>query len=113
MTPRDAALGEPFELRLEPQGQLWSLVLLGAFGLECVDQFKRELGELLERSPSRVIVDVSELTFVDSAGLGAFLAAERQAGEKNVELVLAGPSGQVRRALDLGGLDLKVIDSHS
>jgi anti-sigma B factor antagonist len=52
----------------------------------------------------RIHVDLSELTFIDSAGIGAILtfAGSRSASGR---VVLINPSEPVRRALEIAGLD--------
>ena len=50
-------------------------------------------------SPSRVIVDMVNVTFMDSSGLSALLAA-RDAGGEDYDLVLVVAPGMVRRLLD-------------
>jgi anti-sigma B factor antagonist len=54
---------------------------------------------------SLVVLDLRELTFVDSAGLGAILLARRTMLAAEGTLVLTRPQPIVRRVLELTGLD--------
>jgi len=51
-----------------------------------------------------VLVDLSELTFIDSAGIGVLLTF-LGSGTGAQQLVLMNPSEPVRRALEIAGLD--------
>jgi len=54
---------------------------------------------------TRLIVDVSATTFVDSTGMAVFLMAHKRLRDRGAELVLRGPTPPVRRGLQLTGLD--------
>ncbi|WP_344862319.1 STAS domain-containing protein [Planomonospora alba] len=51
-----------------------------------------------------VIIDVAELVFCDSAGLGELVRAGRRSRDKGARLILAGVDGQLARRLELTGL---------
>jgi anti-anti-sigma factor len=64
-----------------------------------------ELRDLLAgpvaESGRRVLVDLSEVTLVDSSGIGIFVTAHRQAEAAGVTFVLAGAPGPVGRVFEL------------
>nr|WP_107911486.1 STAS domain-containing protein [Streptomyces chartreusis] len=73
-----------------------------------------ELHQALEASgslPPRVVVDMHQVTFMDSSGINVLLAAYRTHSTAGGWLRLAGPTGAAKRALQLVGLDT-VIDCH-
>jgi len=62
----------------------------------------------------RVVVDLSEVTFLDSSGLNALVRGRRELGAGDIDLkVVAPPSSLVRRVIDIAQLDstLSPIDS--
>jgi anti-anti-sigma factor len=66
----------------------------------------REVVDIFNTSPvKRCLLDLSELEFIDSAGLGMLLIARDKVQGKNGHLVIRGASGQVRKMLDLGRFD--------
>lgn len=73
------------------------------------------LAGMLANYPDRryVRLDVSELTFIDGAGLRSITAEHQQLRERNGELVLAGADGRLRRLLSLTRLDnvLHTVDA--
>src|SRR5437868_15343748 len=63
-----------------------------------------DLGAVLSKAVARnphVIADLSDLTFIDCASLGALVRARTRAREAGGDLVLAGARGRVRRVLVL------------
>lgn len=53
----------------------------------------------------RVVVDMGEVTFCDSSGLGALLDIRRVAGDTGTEMVLRNVPAPVARLLDLTDVD--------
>jgi anti-sigma B factor antagonist len=66
-----------------------------------------EVREAIERAgaetPARLVADLTEVTFVDSTMLGSLVEAQKSLPE-GTRLLLAGPTSDVRRALDVSGL---------
>ena len=84
----------------------------GALDLAAVATLKETLEEVFERDGhSTVILDLAELTFIDSTGI-ALLLRERQASRKDGErLKIRGGSGRaVRKTLELAGVDSLLRD---
>ncbi len=52
-----------------------------------------------------VVIDLSKLEFIDSAGLGMLLIARDEAKNKSRDLVLRGPLGQVKRMFQVTKFD--------
>ena len=69
------------------------------------------LGERLSgalSAPSRrLLIELSQLEYISSAGFRVLLIAAKRAAETDGQIVLAGVSGKLRQLFDLGGfLDL-------
>jgi anti-anti-sigma factor len=59
-----------------------------------------------ERAPSEdLILDLTELTFIDVGALGALIGLNSQLQGQGLRLVLAGSADHVRRLLSVTGLD--------
>lgn len=76
--------------------------------------FKKACQDILEESstPNKIILDLSQTTFIDSSGVGALVSNLKLAREKNVELVLRNLLPQVMAVLLMTGLD-KVLTIES
>ena len=70
----------------------------------------RVVGEILHQG-SKLVLDLSGVTSMDSAGIGELALLQTWAQERNAELKCAGASTVVQTLLDLTNLDL-VLDVH-
>ena len=68
-------------------------------------QFKSLMTHLFETKDAPVVIDLSKLEFIDSAGLGMLLLARDEAMKTNRALILRGPSGQVKRMFGVTKFD--------
>ena len=71
-------------------GQAWPLI-------QC-------LAEELNSCPAQLIVDLSEVTHIDAAGIDILVNAAARAGEADIALCIAGLHGAVMDAFDASGL---------
>jgi anti-sigma B factor antagonist len=83
--------------------------LRGEVDVLTVDQVRVALVEALESRPRTVVVDLSDLSFIDSTGLGALIFGFQRARDANIAFRLAHPSRGVRQILVLSGL-LEVVE---
>ena len=67
-----------------------------------------EVGTAVEQAaedvPGRLVVDLTEVSFVDSTALGTLFEAQRGLREDN-RFLPAAPTDDVRRALEVSGLE--------
>ncbi|MFE4361117.1 MULTISPECIES: STAS domain-containing protein [Streptomycetaceae] len=75
----------------------------GEIDLDAAPSLRRALATALE-SHREVVLDLSEVTFMDCAGLGALVRARAQADRCGARLVLRGAGRRVVRLLKLTGL---------
>ena len=80
-----------------------SYKLSGELDLSTADQLIDVLAED-RTSAGDVVLDLSELTFIDSSGLRVLLDTVRSLGERGT-LVLRRPSGEVARVFEVSGIE--------
>ncbi|MFJ7265436.1 STAS domain-containing protein [Streptomyces sp. NPDC099050] len=86
----------------------------GEMDISRVDEVRALLLEAVTRAggPTDIVVDLSGLSFCDSAGLNLLLRARLQAEESGHTLRLAAPSAQMLRLLEItDSLPLFPIDT--
>lgn len=83
--------------------------LRGEVDVLTVDQVRVALSEALAARPLEIVVDLSDLTFIDSTGLGALIFGFQRARDAGVRFRLAHPTRAVRQTLVLSGL-LEVVE---
>jgi anti-sigma B factor antagonist len=75
-----------------------SVVLEGEVDLSTADALSNLLAEVLAERPSKVVVDIAAVSFMDSTGIKCFLVAQAAAAiTGSCELVVRRPTPAVRR----------------
>lgn len=90
------------ELRVEGRDAAWILTR-GELDLGSSRRFERTLEDAL-RAAKLIIVDLRELTFMDSTGVSAIIEADARARGDDRRLVLVRGPAQVQRLLTLVGI---------
>lgn len=76
------------------------------------DELKQELGSLFEAGKTGVVVDLKEVRFIDSSGLGALVSGFKNASARQAELKLSGMQSQVKSMFELTRLH-RVFDIYT
>ncbi len=63
-----------------------------------------ELYRLIDGGATHVVVDLTEMAFIDSSGLGVFVGALKRIRERSGELELRGLQPSTRKVLEITGL---------
>jgi anti-sigma B factor antagonist len=79
------------------------LDLVGELDLYNAPALREALGAVLAERPERVVLDLRDVTFLDSTVLGVLVEAGRELGDDG-SLALVGVRPETRRALDVSGL---------
>ena len=88
------------------------LALSGELDVVSAPELELCLNEVMAEPHARVVLDLSDLAFVDSAGVSVLIKARQDAEVNGRTLVLARPTEQVHRVFALVGLaDWLTFDS--
>jgi anti-anti-sigma factor len=82
------------------------LALAGEPDLATVDELHQHIKQemIADRPPARLMIDLAEVTFCDSTGLGALLEAQAVATDHGTALWVINPTGMTRKVLQATGL---------
>lgn len=75
-------------------------------------EFRQEVIKLLESKPKIVLVDLKDISFMDSSGLGALVLAFKTLRASDTKLVLCSINEQIKILFELTGMD-KVFEIFS
>ena len=78
-----------------------TLRLRGEFDHRVASQFLEALEAVAAASPEELVIDVSDLLFIDSSGLRALVRAKAEVGS----VVVTGAGPWMRRIFEVSGLD--------
>ena len=79
-------------------------VVRGDLDLSTEPRVRKQLFDTLSLHPSVLVVDLGQVTFIDSSGLRVLLAARNRSQETGTRLVLAGIGPEVERTLQVANL---------
>ncbi|MEO3770284.1 STAS domain-containing protein [Micromonospora sp. B9E7] len=80
------------------------LRLTGELDLSTAPQLTAAIEELTAAGETRVLLDLTDLTFCDSTGMAVFVRGDNQAAAEGGWLRLTGANGRVERVLRVTGL---------
>lgn len=86
-------------------GSIGVLRLTGRLDLLSAADLRQHVVQAVAEGTHRLVVDLAEVSFVDSSGLGALIAGLKAARLAGGDLRLAQPTAQTRSLLQLVGLD--------
>ncbi len=61
--------------------------------------------EIIRNKPRRLVLDLSNVSYIDSSGVGTLVDAQRRLSRDGGKVVLAGLTPRVRGVLEITGLD--------
>ena len=76
-----------------------SIVLNGDFDALAVTEIRPLFDRLAERETTNVLVDMADVSFIDSSGIGALVFLYKRMIAKGRQLILAGANGQPQQIM--------------
>jgi anti-sigma B factor antagonist len=84
----------------------WTVVgVKGEVDLSSAGQLRDHLSRLVNSGRTQLVADLTEVSFMDSSGLGALVSVLKGAKEKDGDLALICPEGSVLKIFAITGLD--------
>nr|WP_239588293.1 STAS domain-containing protein [Gracilibacillus alcaliphilus] len=99
-------------MEVHDKDDVLELALIGEIDAYTAPSLKETILPLTEQANKTVVVDLEQVNYMDSTGLGVFIGALKSANEHQSELRLTSLQDRVRRLFDITGLDsIITIDS--
>jgi anti-anti-sigma factor len=91
------------------------LVLRGELDLSTVGKVQEEIRQAADQRPRLLVLDLSQLTFLDSTGLRCLVKADERAHEEGWRFVVVKGPDPVHRVFSITRLDerLEIVDDAS
>lgn len=84
----------------------WTVVAArGEIDVAAAPQLRERLVDLIEDGRTRLVVDLEDVDFVDSTGLGVLVGAVRRARSADGDVRLVCTNSRLLKVLDVTGLD--------
>ncbi len=110
-TPTSPTSPELSVATIERQGDDRVVTVRGEVDAYSAPQLHACLEEVTGSSQRRVVIDVRDVAFIDSSGVGVLVAAVKRLREDGRRLVVRGPTRQMTKLLEMTGLrELVTVD---
>jgi len=96
------------EIEIAHRGAVAVAALAGSLDAAAADRIKRTLGDLIDTGQARLLVDLEQVPYVDSSGLGALVAMMKRARAAGGDLRLCAPTPTVLEILEMTGLAARI-----
>src|SRR6185312_16341772 len=97
--------GELLRIRTDFDGDAWTVSLAGELDLSSADQLDTTIAELCADGARQIVVEMSELEFMDSTGLRSLLVGAELCEVNDCELLIGSTSLQVERLFSVSGVE--------
>ena len=94
-----------FAMSEQERGVVTVIRLAGELDMASAPSLQTTVDELVSLGHCRIVLDLTELTFCDSAGLNAFIRGDRRCQPHGGWLRLQHAGGHVARVIRLSGID--------
>jgi anti-sigma B factor antagonist len=105
------SLRHPLSIDLIRSGDAVVVVAHGYVDLSTRLKFSTALNDAVTLSQGHVVVDLTEVGFLDSTGLGVLVSGDRRLTHQRRRLLIVCPPGPARRVFELSALD-GALDLH-
>ena len=93
-------LTDPLSLAVFYEGPVTVVRISGSAGMVEADLIREKIESVATEPAQRIVLDLSELEFISSPGLGAIVSARNQVQAGGGRIVLANPTPAVRKILE-------------
>lgn len=100
-------MGEELSIEIRRERDHAIVAAAGDIDIATVAELRERLFELADSGQS-IVVDLSQVSFVDSTGLGALVGAAKRAAAHGVTLHVVGARPQIRQLFRITGLEGQV-----
>jgi anti-anti-sigma factor len=102
-----------FSITSEVTNSIAKLTLVGSLDSSSASQMQEEIQKVAGQSPTELVLYLSELTFMASAGLRMLVFAKQKLGTA-VQIYLVKPQGQIVDTLQMTGIihSVHIVDSY-
>jgi anti-anti-sigma factor len=94
-----------FTIGEQTRGDGVGLALSGDLDMSATFALEPVLDRVLADNPRELVLDLEEVGFVDSSGLGLLIATHERATRADVDMAITGAGPEIQRVFVIAGLD--------
>lgn len=89
----------------DENSNIWTVDVIGEIDVYTAKQLKEELIRIYNERKANIILNLNQLSYIDSTGLGVIIGAYGRMKENGNELSLIHPRQNILKLLTITGLD--------
>lgn len=90
---------------LDKSNDFWNVYLKGEIDISTADELKRSLHKLVDEKNIDIRLNLEDLDYIDSTGLGVIIGILKRLRIENKEVYIEKPKNNVRKIFNITGLD--------
>ena len=94
-----------FNSKYDSEKENWIVNVSGELDVPCADILKDELNERIDEKFSDVILDMSDLQYIDSTGVGVIVGIMKRLKPEDKKISLINTKNNVKKIFKITGLD--------
>lgn len=85
----------------------------GEIDIYSIEKFRDTIEEKIKTQASEIILDCSELSYMDSTGMGVLIELRNKTKELGQKIIMMNPRPNIRKLLALTGVDkiIEIVDN--
>jgi anti-sigma B factor antagonist len=83
--------------------------LIGEIDIYSIEKFREAIEEKMKTQEPEIILDCSELSYMDSTGMGVLIELRNKTKEVGQKIVMMNPRPNIKKLMALTGID-KIIE---
>lgn len=84
---------------------MWNVKISGEVDIYTSDKMKETLNEMVEEKNTEIQIDCTNLSYIDSSGLGVLIGVLKKLKEEKNNLVILNARSNIVKLLSITGLD--------
>ncbi len=93
------------ESKLNNENEFWDISLQGELDVSTADKLKECLHSLANQKVLDMKINLENLDYIDSTGLGAMIGVLKKLKTENKEIYIINPKSNVKKIFTITGLD--------
>ena len=90
---------------IDTKNDFWEVSLAGELDVSTADELKKSLHKLVDEKNIDMKLNLENLDYIDSTGLGVMIGILKRLKIENTEVYIEKPKHNVRRIFNITGLD--------
>ena len=90
---------------LDNENNFWKVSLEGELDISTADKLKEQLHKLADEKKIDIKIDLSNLDYIDSIGLGVMIGVLKKLKIEDKEIYILNPKNNVKKIFTITGLD--------